>query len=277
MHFYENFSATNFGEQLSGQIRYAKYKPPFITNNGWHELLGDDVNNLTHMRYTATEIAQPFSENEQFDRDLVNDLYMVAQVHDQAESITGDISYGDKTASDGRDEMKVFLDNIDNFNPDLSEADRLHLIDVVQESLGEAMDNDLAKAFNTIERIGYIETGMRAYHILSKEPRRLNRLVNNAEELTELRSGLSWLAADVLLHQIPHLTEQARSYDSVDLLLQSLAPLITAAFNDRELNLAFSRYGDEKRLARFEAYNEAREVWTNYSSKTQTKDTSVTA
>ncbi len=47
-----SFAETIHGQKLAENVRYERYKPDDVTNQRWVELLGADVNNLTHLTLT---------------------------------------------------------------------------------------------------------------------------------------------------------------------------------------------------------------------------------
>lgn len=46
------FAETDFGAELAKNIRYGTYRPPEVNETEWVNLLGADVNNLSHLQLT---------------------------------------------------------------------------------------------------------------------------------------------------------------------------------------------------------------------------------
>ncbi len=51
---YELFAKSHYGEKLRQAIRYAPFKPENISNEKWVEILGTDVSNLEHLKFTLS-------------------------------------------------------------------------------------------------------------------------------------------------------------------------------------------------------------------------------
>lgn len=184
------FEKTTFGKSLSENVRYAKYKPEHISNEQWTDLLGADVNNLTHMPLTYG-IARAFVKHARVQQpDLLDPqeeevLLTTALIHDWGEALTGDVSYGDKTDADEISEMAAFEEHLHEFynGPDTA------LIEAAREVVFDHHDQPtkLGEVFNMIEHVGYMRTALRAFDVLRSD--RIDE---------ETRRGLLWLVTDVL-------------------------------------------------------------------------------
>ncbi len=160
---YRDFSETEYGETLAGNIRYGRYKPESVTNEEWELLLGPDVNNLKHLHLT-------YELTRQFVRDLKEtltdqekeDLLLTAIVHDWAEAIVGDHTYDLKTADIETQELveikKMTAGMYGEDNESL--VQRIH---IVTDTILKDTDSKLGKMFNAVERVGYLRTALRAW------------------------------------------------------------------------------------------------------------------
>lgn len=248
---HEYFAATKYGRDLSAQVRYNKYKPTEISNKQWVELLGPDVNNLTHMTFTF-ELAGDFVADLRLvqpgmlTEDEAELLLVAALIHDWAESVKGDISYGDKTLTDEQEEAAIF----EALLPEFYQGDAYALVDQAREVV---FDHDgvtkLGKMFNAVERLGYIHTTLCAVeHIF-------------VGDTPECESNFTWLVADVLSLQTEALLSYSRDYAPVKNYLDKRRDLISQAFDlidaHREI---FEKYG-ERQNQRLEAFKQSARLW----------------
>lgn len=255
------FTETEYGKRLRENIRFERYKPATVGRDTWEHLLGADVNNLRHMRLTYgltrkfidTEEHPPrswkkevpidarFSEREQ------EDLLLAAIIHDWAEAVVGDITYELKTTVHEEAERAAFRDILQ----DIFGTEKTRVLAARIDEVVDAVVNDhttkLGKAFNAIERIGYLRTCLRAWNI-------------HKETTGELRSGLEWLANNVLLGQIIPLVRYAKVYPAVEIFLRENSGTITEAFNNMPENV-FENYAAEARDDRKKHFEEARIQW----------------
>lgn len=159
--FYESLKQTEYGETLSSNVRFGRFKPETLENHVWVDILGADVDNLEHMEWTAgiaswyvyeaERLGSPLSEE---DKDT---LITTAWVHDFAEAIDGDIPdpYKDHTEDAKAKEKRSFIQVASSITDD-------------PEKLGEKVfpvmygTGELARHFRAIELIGYNETALRA-------------------------------------------------------------------------------------------------------------------
>jgi hypothetical protein len=252
---YNTFKLTKYGEKLAHEVRYEKYKPSSISNDEWIKILGPDVNNLEHMLVTyelsrtfiKTSLSNDFTEQES------EVLLTSALIHDWAEAIVGDVSFGDRNADIDAKEVYVFHKHLSKFytgkNPN-----HLKLIKDAAKDVIFNHESKLGKAFNAIERLGYLNTSIRAYHQL-------------ANDLSgELNDGLSWLIADVLCNQITSLIKYSDIYQAVETFLNENAGIISKqiALTD-ENNHIFQKYGDreQEKRGQFEDVKKAWAAWKN--------------
>src|SRR6185503_14610721 len=147
---HDRFAKSVWGETLEQNIRFGDFKPSYIDNDLWEYLLGDDVNNLRHMPYTA-ELAKQLARYERIGGSL---LELTAITHDWGEAIVGDVALPDKIA-DGQDEreLSAYWQIANHIAPDYD------LSQVPEVVWGE---HELSEPFNAVEYMGYCQTGIRA-------------------------------------------------------------------------------------------------------------------
>lgn len=252
---HEKFEKTDFGKTLAGRVRYERYKPANVSNERWVELLGADVNNLTHLTLTyglaqdfirAADTLQPnflTSEDEQL-------LQVAALIHDWAESIVGDVSFGDKTDSDELEEQAAFEANLASFyDGDMTLINKART-EVVFDHTGKSK---LGQVFNAIERVGYLRTALRAGdHIVS----------GNARDCDD---GLRWLVADVLSQQPEPLTAYAETLQPVKQYLARQHDQISLMFEIiAKSDDVFDNYPIEQREAKRSQFDESYKMWRQY-------------
>lgn len=149
----EVFANSDYGRILENNIRFGDFKPEYISNQIWEQLLGDDVNNLRHMQDTY-KLTRRFMRAGDIGSEL---LKLTAITHDWGEAIVGDIALPDKEA-----------------NPDLSITEAEAFRAIAKELLGHDSyildevpdvlwgEHELSEPFRVIEFIGYCRTGIRA-------------------------------------------------------------------------------------------------------------------
>lgn len=256
MEIHTAFEATEYGQILANNIRYARYKPEAVTNERWVELLGADVNNLTHLTLTyglAVDFIRSMEQNQPgfFEADEVDRLKVAALTHDWAEAIVGDTSYGDKTADHEQQEQTAFREHFRNF----ADGRISSLIDDARS--GIIFDHNgtskLGRAFNAIEKVGYMRTALRAS----------GHIANNTAP--ECDAGLRWLVADVLVNQPESLIGHAENFVPIKHYLQNQSTLISRAFhqinNDPEV---FTRYPTSDQRAMQKQFEHSYAVWTTW-------------
>lgn len=171
---HNRYVASQFGLHHDGQpARYSQ-------NYGYDrslmiEDLGDDVHPVRHMPYTESRLARPLMVvqnvvgDERFDPGQIVAVRMAALLHDTGECehpliqdlvghTVGDISWELKAQADGDKETLIRQYLYEQLYPDvpadlLCEAD--DVIDYKEGSLPR-------EAFNTVERLGYYTTAIRA-------------------------------------------------------------------------------------------------------------------
>lgn len=241
---HRSFSETTFGDKLSQNVRYDKYRPKHISKETWTELLGADVNNLTHMPLTYG-IARAFihqareHQPELLDESEEKLLLVAAISHDWAESITTDISYSDKTSLDNDEEQTIFEQNVAQFY----QGEDFELVDQARCEIVFDHESKLGELLNAVERIGYLRTALRA-----------NDILKSGVTDPELKHGLEWLIFDVLSNLQPKDNLEAeptllqlRKFSPVAAYLIAVEDRIEDAFDMAvsNMNSILPNYGDK--------------------------------
>lgn len=233
---YQNFAATEYGESLENSIRFEKYNTGGLSNEEWCDLLGEDANNLYHMRVTCS-VAERFIEHQNahgktpIERGATDLILLSAVIHDQGEAITGDISYGDKKPSDELHEMIAFENHVEIMNPNMDTLTKSMAKSAIRGVIFDTSTPE-GELFNAIERTGYLMTTLE----VAKNINDINNPI--------VAKGLNWLVADVLLNQIKPLVEYTKIYSLPYELLASNAALIHRLFADIP-DETFSQYEEE--------------------------------
>lgn len=250
---HEQFSQSEYGQTLAAQVRYERFKPGPVTNEQWEELLGPDVNNLRHLVFTH-ELTVDFIETQAagpapFTQLESEQLELAAMTHDWGESIVGDITFEAKTEEDEADEVIAMT----QIARQLTLPHQSPTIEQIIETFSTVVlggDTSLSRAFNGIERLGYLTTGLRAWQ-------------KSKEAEADTRSGLQWLANNVMLNQIPTLLEYAGSYPAIGMYVAGQAGTITEVFEQMPMAI-FDRYGTEDLPSRKAKWGQAKAVWSKW-------------
>lgn len=251
------FSATPEGQTLSTKVRYDRYRPSHISERQWVKLLGVDVDNLRHMPLTLG-LARTFlhycdnattkPEQATFSLEEKEQILLAATIHDWGESIIPDITVDKKTLEDEEREAVVIQDLV-------SQLELKHNPQALREKMDKAhrqvfapnvKQTKLGMAFNAIERLGYLRTGLIAW-----DRSEYSEIVGDDAVLTE---SLQWLTNNVLLNQIPNLLSYSNVYPPVAVFLARNSSRISHAFETMPDDV-FSRYeaeDQEKYRAKYE-------------------------
>jgi hypothetical protein len=135
--------------------------------------LGDDVHPVEHMQHTHDAITQPFviaQAHELTPREVVV-MRLGTFLHDMGEcthpqlanhgELIGDTAYGEKLDGEETNEQRLRRHIVQELWPEVP-ADLLVEID---EMIMDP-DSKLGHMFNTIERLGYLETGLNAAKVI---------------------------------------------------------------------------------------------------------------
>ncbi len=192
-----------YRDRLSQQLRYERFMEN-ETSAEWERLLGPDVIALTHPRVTA-EITESFiayqeSRGTHLTAEEQSLLRTTPWIHDLGEIVLPefgicDISFDQKNSAHEREEFLVFTKVIELL-PQSAEKDLIRnaFIEVAFHKASK-----LGRMFNAIERIGYLETAIRAFQGV------------NGERVANWRG----LVGNVLSNQIEKLLLYEREYPYV--------------------------------------------------------------
>lgn len=216
-HIYQLFAQSQYGRKLEDNIRFAPYKPATISHQRWQQILGDDVNNLYHLKVSFVLTQQFLQEmdNPFFTMDEQQVLLFTALVHDWAEAVIGDIPFHLKTGADEAREM-IELKHI--MQEVLVEQIEQTLCDELCVSVKEILmqrQTKLGMAFNAIEVWGYMRTGLRAWHASE----------NFSGDLAE---NLKLLAFDVVTGHSPKLRQYALTYAPLHTFIKQQEKVLTS-------------------------------------------------
>lgn len=181
-------------------LRYDIFRDSSIESpDVWITLLGPDVDSLTHPEVTVG-IAKQFVKNNRIggfsisDQEEV-DVIVASWVHDWGEIIVGDITYENKSQDDEVKEMYAF----NEIAKEIQNADIRRYVTDIYHTVVLNPKTRTGAMFKIIERIGYMETALRAFAGV------------------ELQKIGNWrgLAGNVLSNQIPALLESRDRYPYV--------------------------------------------------------------
>jgi hypothetical protein len=250
------FHQSEHGQRLAQKIRYQRYNlddesHKKLSNDEWIKLLGADVDNYKHLPLTHG-LAQVFIEysGNEYSKDEQENLLLAAIIHDWGEAKTGDVTHDDKNDTREKEEMialRHMASNIFGDNPALCNR-----INFVVDSVLKDTSSRLGQAFNVIERLGYLRTGLRSWI-------EIQYLADDDNH----KDGLYWLTNNVLLNQIPTLIEYSEIYPPVKIYLENSQDLITSAFNNLPKSM-FDNYAKEEVLKRKTMYASAKHKWQEY-------------
>lgn len=254
------FASSEYGRDLNGQIRWKKYKPEDMTNREWIELLGRDANNLEHMSLMHGVTVAFIRYTEEHQPDLLTDeekelLLLVAISHDNGEAITTDISYGDKTTKNEKEEKAAYDIVVSEVFPETSDK-MIGLKDVIFDH----SDSKLGKMFFTIECLGYMRTALIAADVATEE--------NTSEDL---RQNLIWLVADVIggVAVSDRLRTGSEEYVAVQDILGLYGPEIDEAYKLVNANpRVFMKYGDADKVnKKVSDFIKSKKAWKEFRSQ----------
>lgn len=261
---HRGFSGTDYGKRLSGRTRYDRYKPEGLSNEEWVSLLGADVNNLEHMRLTYGMTRQFIKYNEEplatwagsvpeearLTQHEKEDLLLAATIHDWGEAVVGDKMFDLKQATDDTREMEVLHEMTQGLYGEEENAEFLGRIETILRDVLQNKQSKLGKAFNAVERVGYLRTGLLAW----------DRSKSLGGDQQELVTGLNWLTNNVLLNQIPTLLDYAKLYPAVDTFLKENNERISSAFNSLP-EAVFNKYDANEAESKRTAFETAKRRW----------------
>lgn len=225
-----------------------------MSNGRWEELLGADVNNLNHLPLTYGLSKSMVRNLRNLQPGLLNPreeeiLQIAALIHDWAEAIIGDINYNDKTLEDEAEEMMHLAAILDQYyGEDVGDL-RIKMLDDM--AVVKDPNSKLGRIFNTIERVGYVRTALRASEHV------------HSGTAVECENALRWLAVDVLGNHPPVLIERSKQYAPVGLYLRNQAAVINRAFYGA-LTETFANYEPHEQQAKEAAFIASHEAWQTF-------------
>ncbi|HIA92134.1 TPA: hypothetical protein EYO12_03400 [Candidatus Saccharibacteria bacterium] len=247
------FAESEHGETLKSNVRYDRYRPSHVSEDEYMELLGADVNNLTHMplTYGVARVFVNYLEQDHpgflspYEQQLV---LATALSHDRGEAVVTDITYSEKTDVNEREEEQV-LSTMLQQTP-VEELKDIYA-DVVDQRIAFDDSTKLGEVFNIVELLGYTRTSLRAAQHIEQ---------GSAGSCT---SGFRWIIADVFGNALPKLVEHAAAYGPVARYIESAIDRIDRAF-DLIDDATYENYAPEVRDDKKRKLEQARhavEAW----------------
>ncbi|MBX4201334.1 hypothetical protein KW803_00350 [Candidatus Saccharibacteria bacterium] len=253
-HLHAAFAETEYGQHLSQQTRWERYKPAGVSPQRWRELLGVDVNNLGHLQLSGNLTRVFIGEMDKsrpgyFNLEDKIVLEVAAYTHDWPESIVGDTNYHLKSTIHDDEEKAVFIQNLKAFYPDCSPEMEIIINRAVEEVIYAHDGEGLARAFNVIERVGYVRTALRA----------TDKVVHGTA--SDCESSMRQLVGDAFSVHISALMGLTDEFPPVEQYLRNQHELISAGFGlvDEE---AFANLHSDGVRAKFQ---NALLAWTAWS------------
>lgn len=209
-----------FADQLTNNVRYNGFRRDESLEE-WVSILGPDVLFLTHPQESARVTHDFVTTHDAYGiplgNSLRNKLYIAPWIHDFGELIlegegVGDVQFDKKTEDDEREETKIFNKVLDLLStPEESDVLKRTYQEIVMDS-----NSPLGKQFKLIERVGYVETAIRAY------------LGHRGTRIENWQA----LSGNVFGNQIHHLVEQRRIFPFIDIFLTENSRIIDEIFRD---------------------------------------------
>lgn len=200
---YSEFCASQYATELAGRPRFDRYRPQAVDASEWIALLGPDVDNLRHHEVVLSQTVD-FLHDSKNQRPRVhltdftpaeeNLLISVAITHDWGERKNGDINRLLKTLDDEEAEMVELSRLIIEFSNDAGLAQSV--IEVLTDK-----ESKLGRAFDSIERVGYLDTALKAAEEYYKATG------------DELRYALASIVGSVFSNNLDILVGYADDYD----------------------------------------------------------------
>lgn len=261
---HDAYAQSPAGEYLSQRARYDGYRPASTSVEEWQDLLGADVNNLDHMLITV-QVASTFlrlsrmqetpNTSSPFSTDDENDLLLAAAIHDWGEGVEGceDVTWRKKTSGDNlreRDAMHIVIQDVAaRYSDDEDEKAEVHSqLKRVADEIVFNKESRLGRAFDAIERVGYLRTAVRSW--------REQADVKNPD----MMDTLQWISADVLaLHTIPLLSHSQDHFPVLAMLAQNEQHIsdVFASMPDS----VFEMYDDDEKEQMRDKFMAAKSAW----------------
>lgn len=246
---YGKFSTSKYGKKLERCIRWKRYNTGNLTNAKWEKLLGPDANNLKHLKLTYDQTRE-FIARSMFSTKEQEDLLLGAIIHDWAEAVIGDLTFDLKTEAGRNAEYRALKKIAEEIFPEERHKKFLERMQKIIYEVVSDGERKLGKAFNAIERIGYLTTGIRAWRESKKAK-------------GETKNGLLWLANNVLSGQVIKLIEYSEIYPAVFEELKKNASIINSAYASIPEN-SFYNYPKSEKIKKIKQLNLARQNWEKW-------------
>ena len=261
---HKNFSQTEIGKKLNDKTRWERYQikgddpENTLPNQDWIKIIGQDANNLGHglMTYRFSRLfidhlndsSNPNSEFKLDKRDQEIILFTSIS-HDWPEGVTekGDASFELKTEEDELQELSL----IEGIITDFLGKDSLPIARQVKNVLGDPTSR-LGMVFNAIERMGYCQTGFKAWQ----------KRENFGEKITP---KLTLLSNNVLLNNIPRMINYSLDYPPINSFLRNRQNIISNGFSNMP-NSIFDLYTEKVDLPKINRskFKDASERWNSW-------------
>lgn len=238
---HNSFVESVYGLDIDGHVRFERFKPEHVSNEQWRELLGSDVDSSQHMPLTYGMSraflnyyrTHPYENTNgvEFSPEEEHILMLAAMTNNWGESRTGDVSYDQKTVDIEKEEKDAYRDILTELYSDSIDVKKRML---VERTIFEN-DTKLGRAFDAIQKAGYLRTGLQAFE------------ASQDIEDEVLAEHLQWLCGNVLSNQIIVLIEYSKSYPPVRSFLENQRESISEAF-EAITPETFSKHGQTESI-----------------------------
>lgn len=214
------FLSSEYGLTLAERSRWEVFKPDWVSGIMWHNLLGDDVNNLRHMPHTHY-LAKQFCEAQRLDSETTDVLLTVAMTHDWGEAIVGDIPMPEKTDDDERREEIAYRHIATTLLGD--EQGTALCATVLPVLYPHHKETDGAPdMFRAIEYVGYCTTALRARHVADSIAHGFINLNCSRAQKEQLVGNLYSLHRAVEINNFSTLRDYVKKYPGLEGVLWHL-------------------------------------------------------
>lgn len=258
---HKNFSQTEIGKKLNDKTRWERYQikgddpDNKLPNKEWINIIGQDANNLSHglLTYGLSRlfINHIIHSNSQIklNQEEQEIILFTAISHDWPEGVTkkGDVSFELKTEKDESEELSL----IENIITDFLGHNSLPIARQVKDTLGDPTSK-LGKIFNAIEKMGYSQTGLKAWE----------KRENFGDLITP---KLTLLSNNVLLNNPIKMIEYSSIYPPIDSFLRNRQDIISNGFSNMPDSI-FDLYTEKVDLPKINRskFKDASEQWNDW-------------
>lgn len=223
----EMLEDSNYGELLrrNVQARYKMWWWPDLKR--FKEAMGPDVDPVLHGPHQAETVVKPFvefqnvSDRPHFTYEEANLLYITNLLHDSHEGLTGDVPKPQKTVESDAEELRVNRQVVSEL---MGWRNGHPLLEGMQAIMGDmAGETRMGRAFEAIERAGYLQTGLRAWSM------RNHSQLSRAEKQQTIEMGRI-----VSQDSAKHLERFASEFPYANHVLQTSAPARAEMLNEPE-------------------------------------------